>query len=104
MLREELQPSLHLLCFFAMAPFTLLTKIFWSGSTQPFEVEPASMLQLINIELEELDHRGRRSTEKSRRRYAFNPFVVCLTSCRKDNHSSYNSFETLLGTLVNQAI
>lgn len=59
-----------------MAPFDIITKMFRSGLASPFEAETTNVLQLINIELEELDHDGRRSTEKRRRRYAIKPVAV----------------------------
>lgn len=66
-----------------MAPFDILTKMFRSGLATPLEAETTNVLQLINIELEELDHDGRRSTEKTRRRYVIKPVVVRLQSFHK---------------------
>ena len=61
-----------------MATFHMLTKLFQTELASPFKAEPADMLQTINIELEELDHDGRRSTEKKRRRYTIKPVAVSL--------------------------
>lgn len=51
-----------------MATFDRLVKLFRTGLASPFEAEPTIMLPIINIELESLDHDGRRSSERRRGR------------------------------------
>lgn len=60
-----------------MAHFDMLTKMFRTALASSPGIETANMLQLINIELEELDHDGRRSTEKKRKRCSTKTFAVC---------------------------
>lgn len=61
-----------------MAPFEMLTRIFRVGLAKTLEPESAQLLQLINIELEELDHDGRRSLGRRRKPLPNKPVVVCL--------------------------
>lgn len=50
-----------------MVPLNLLTKLF-RGESSPIDAEGSPAIRFINIELEELDHDGRRSVERRRRR------------------------------------
>jgi hypothetical protein len=62
-----------------MAPFEVLMRTFRTGLASPFKTNPTDMLQLINIELEDLDHEGRRSMERKKRRgFSFNFVAVRL--------------------------
>jgi hypothetical protein len=60
-----------------MAPFDMLSKIFRTALAESSDLETEDMLQFINIELDELDHHGRRSTEKNRKRRLNKTITVC---------------------------
>lgn len=59
-----------------MATFEVLNKLFRARLASLFNVEPSNLLPLVNIELEELDHDGRRSLERRRRRHTMKPVAV----------------------------
>lgn len=73
---EQLSGSAHILCLIAMTTFESLTKLFRDRLATPFDAEPTELLPPANIELEELDHDGRRSIERRRRRHAIRPVIV----------------------------
>lgn len=74
----NLDYSLETLCFAMMAPFEVLAQILRTGLPGQFEAKPTEMLQPINIELEELDHDGRRSMERRKKRISLRPVAVGL--------------------------
>ena len=67
-------------CTFASTIMLLLdmfTRTFRAeGLSNPFDTEPSIETLVINIELEELDHDGRRSIERRRRTRALRPVAV----------------------------
>lgn len=63
-----------------MTPIDILTKMFRTALASSFGRDHDEVFCFINIELETLDHRGRRSVERRRRRRRFIQFsTVCPT-------------------------
>lgn len=59
-----------------MATFDMLIKLFRTLPASNSNAKPPNSSPLINIELEELDHNGRRNLERRRRRYTMRPVAV----------------------------
>src|SRR5690242_4946671 len=59
-----------------MATFDMLIKLFRTSPASHSNAEPPNLSPLITIELEDLDHNGRRSLERRRRRYTMRPVAV----------------------------
>lgn len=69
-----------ILVFVIMASLAILTKIFRTGLVSSHEPAPSITLHVVNIELEELDHDGRRNCERRRRgRYMVKSVAVRLS-------------------------
>ena len=60
-----------------MLLFDMFTRNFCTqGLINPFDAQPLIETLVINIELEELDHEGRRSIERRRKTRALRPVAV----------------------------
>ncbi|UPX16591.1 uncharacterized protein EKO05_0006982 [Ascochyta rabiei] len=59
-----------------MTPYDKLTGLFSSGLASTSEPKDSVLLQPVNIELEELDHDGRRSAERRRKCLSIKPVAV----------------------------
>ncbi|XPS75630.1 hypothetical protein M3J09_007705 [Ascochyta lentis] len=77
-----------------MTPFHMVTSLFLSGLATISEPEHTGLLRLVNIELEDLDHNGRRSTENNRKRLPIKPVAFRKsTGCsREPGHLATYSF------------